>query len=386
MLARLKRHLRIGQRIRAMVIDDSAVLRQLAIRALEKDPAIEVVSSAPNGPLALERIAGLHPDVVCLDLGTPELSGLESLRQIRRDFPEVRVALFSWQNDCGSGAKLDALCLDADDYVSQTGPGDFGLVLGSALVSAMKRLFSWTQDIALPAQSAPKQDGAHSSTDGVSKSAHCFERPRVIVIGISAGGPDALSTVLPQIPEDFPLPILIVQHIPPLFTGFLCDRLRGVSKLPVSKAAAGEKLDAPKILLAPGDFHMRLVQSGLSGLLEIALDQGPRENSCRPAADALFMSAAQVCGAAVLAIVMTGMGHDGVRGAAALKARGAYVIAQDEASSTVWGMPRAVIEAGLADLVVPLNRIVPEMLNYLHRFPAHASPSAKKQMSAVARS
>jgi two-component system chemotaxis response regulator CheB len=131
---------------------------------------------------------------------------------------------------------------------------------------------------------------------------------------------------------------------------------------------------------------MRLVQSGLSGLLEIALDQGPRENSCRPAADALFMSAAQVCGAAVLAIVMTGMGHDGVRGAAALKAHGAYVIAQDEASSTVWGMPRAVIEAGLADLVVPLNRIVPEMLNCLHRFPAHASPSAKKQMSAVARS
>jgi two-component system chemotaxis response regulator CheB len=220
----------------------------------------------------------------------------------------------------------------------------------------------------------------------LARSAHCFERPQVIVIGISAGGPDALSSVLPQIPADFDLPILIVQHIPALFTGFLCHRLRGLSKLPVSEAAEGEKLEAPKILLAPGDFHMRLVQSGFSGPPEIALDQGPRENACRPAADALFLSAAQVCGAAVLAIVMTGMGHDGVRGAGALKAQGAYVIAQDEASSTVWGMPRAVIEAGLADLVVPLNRIVPEMLNYLDRFPRNVSPSAKKQMSAVARS
>jgi two-component system chemotaxis response regulator CheB len=366
-----------------MVIDDSAVLRQRATRALEQDPAIEVVGSAPNGALALDRIAGLHPDVVCLDLGGPGLSGLERLRQIRRDFPEVRVVLFSWQSDRGSGAQLDTLCLDADDYVTHTGPGDFGLVLGNALVSTIKRFFSWPQDIAVP---APKQDGVQSSTHGVSKSAHCFERARVIVIGISAGGPEALSTILPQIPGDFDLPILIVQHIPPFFTGFLCDRLRRVSKLPVSVAVAGERLDAPKILIAPGDFHMRLVQSGLSGPPEIALDQGPRENACRPAADALFLSAAQVCGAAVVAIVMTGMGQDGMHGARALKALGAYVIAQDEASSAIWGMPRAVIEAGLADLVVPLNRIVPEMVNYLDRVPQRASRSAKKQMFAVARS
>jgi two-component system chemotaxis response regulator CheB len=131
---------------------------------------------------------------------------------------------------------------------------------------------------------------------------------------------------------------------------------------------------------------MRLVKSSSSGTPEIALDQGPRENACRPAADALFLSAAQVCGAAVVAIVMTGMGQDGMHGARALKALGAYVIAQDEASSAIWGMPRAVIEAGLADLVVPLNRIVPEMVNYLDRVPQRASRSAKKQMFAVARS
>jgi two-component system chemotaxis response regulator CheB len=139
--------------------------------------------------------------------------------------------------------------------------------------------------------------------------------------------------------------------------------LQDVSKLPVREARHGEKLDSPKILLAPGDFHMRLAPPASGSLPGILLDQGPLENSCRPAADALFRSAAQILGGAALAIVMTGMGQDGLRGAAALKAVGAFVIAQDESSSAVWGMPRAVVEAGLADLVVPLKRIVPAMLN-----------------------
>jgi two-component system chemotaxis response regulator CheB len=386
MLTRPKRRLPIGQRIRAVVIDDSVVLRQLVARALEQDPAIEVLGSAPNAAFALERMVGLHPDVVCVDLGAPELNGLERLRQIRREFPEIRVVVFSWQSEGGSSANLDTLSLLADDYVAQTAPGDPGLALRTALVSTIKELFLWTPDIAIPATSPPKLDGVPTSATGASKSAQSFIRPQVIVIGISAGGPEALSSIFPQIPADLAIPILIVQHMPPRFTGFLCQRLQALSKMPISEAADGEKLDTPKILLAPGGFHMRLVQPSFTSPPAIALDQGPRENACRPAADALFVSAAQVCGAAVLAIVMTGMGRDGVRGAGALKAQGAYVIAQDESSSTVWGMPRAVIEAGLADLVVPLQRIVPEMLHYLDRFPKNSSPSIKKQMSAVARS
>ena len=164
-------------------------------------------------------------------------------------------------------------------------------------------------------------------------------------------------------PADFDLPILIVQHMPARFTTFLCDRLRTVVKLPIGEAVEGETLTTPKILIAPGGFHMRLAPPTLSGAPpRIALDRGPFENGCRPAVDALFCSAAQAYGGAILAIVMTGMGQDGLRGARALRSQGAYIIAQDESSSAVWGMPRAVIEAGWADLISPLHRIVPEML------------------------
>ena len=184
--------------------------------------------------------------------------------------------------------------------------------------------------------------------------------PKAVVIGVSTGGPVALSTILPCLPATFPLPVLVVQHMPPVFTRSLADRLRSACSLYVSEARHGDPVNRGSILIAPGGFHMRL--SSVRGSAFVCLDQTPPQNSCRPSIDALFDAAGKVFGGAVLAVMLTGMGHDGLSGTQALKARGASVLAQDEASSVVWGMAGAVVKAGLADSVVPLNRIAAEIL------------------------
>jgi two-component system chemotaxis response regulator CheB len=186
-------------------------------------------------------------------------------------------------------------------------------------------------------------------------------RPKVVVIGVSTGGPSALSAILPSFPASFPLPILLVQHMPPLFTRLLAERLNATCQLKVEEASEGEPVEPGRILIAPGDFHMKVASTG--GVIRVCLDQSPRQNSCRPAVDALFASAAELYGGGVLAVVLTGMGQDGLHGTKLLKGRGARVLVQDEASSVVWGMPGAVMNAGLADRVLPLDEVVPEILS-----------------------
>jgi two-component system chemotaxis response regulator CheB len=186
------------------------------------------------------------------------------------------------------------------------------------------------------------------------------ERPKVLVIGVSTGGPTALGTILPSLPADFPLPVLVVQHMPPLFTRLLAERLDATCKLRVEEATQDRAVEPGRILIAPGDFHMKLTNNGNG--VRVFLDQSPRQNSCRPAVDALFASTGEVFGGAAVAVILTGMGQDGMRGVEILKAQGASVFAQDEASSVVWGMPGAVVSAGLADRVLPLDEVVPEIL------------------------
>ena len=186
-------------------------------------------------------------------------------------------------------------------------------------------------------------------------------RPKVLVIGVSTGGPTALGEILPSFPAGFPLPVLLVQHMPPLFTRLLAERLNANCQLKVEEASQGQAVEAGKILIAPGDFHMKVASN--AGGVRVCLDQSPQQNSCRPAVDALFASAGEIYGGAVLAVILTGMGQDGLRGVEILKARGARVLVQDEESSVVWGMPGAVANAGLADRVLPLDKIVPEILS-----------------------
>jgi two-component system chemotaxis response regulator CheB len=359
-----RRLLKQGERIRVMIVDDSAVIRRLVTRALEQDPMLQVVGSAPNGAIGLQRIPELDPHVVTLDIEMPDMNGLEMLRIIRRDHPLLRVIMLSTLTERGAAITVEALTLGADDYVTKVSQG--GSFAGSMSNLQEEMIPKIKQFFRSPEQNGPAQ--GEVSAYGLAKA---FDsegflalqnktRPKVLLLGVSTGGPTALSCILPQLPADFPLPVLVVQHMPPLFTRLLAERLNSSCPLSVEEASQGCRVESGKVLIAPGDFHMMVALN--AGSVQVCLDQSPRQNFCRPAVDALFVSAAQVYGGAVLAGVLTGMGQDGLRGAGVLKARGATILAQDEASSVVWGMPGAVVKAGFSDCVLPLNRVGAEIV------------------------
>jgi len=355
------RRLHPGQRIRVLVVDDSVVIRRLVCHALEEEPAVEVVGAAGNGAIALDRVAQTNPDVITLDIEMPEMDGLEMLRRLRQQHPAVRVVMFSTMTERGAAATLEALSLGADDYVtkaSNAGSLDISLAnLRHELVPKIRQFF----DFATSPRIEPPAPRAASGPVVVSPRMN--GAVQALAIGVSTGGPVALGSIVPQIPPDFPAPVFIVQHMPPLFTRFLAERLDTLTELTVKEAAGGETPLPGEIYVAPGDYHMKVISA--AGALQIVLDQSPPQNSCRPAVDALFASLAQACGGNVLAAVLTGMGQDGLRGSQRLRALGAYVVAQDEATSVVWGMPGALVHAGAADEVRPLDQIIPAIMRRL---------------------
>ncbi len=365
-----RRFLQPDERIRVMIVDDSVVIRRLVTHALEQDPNIEVVGTASNGDIGLQRIPQFNPDVITLDIEMPDMDGMEMLRRIRREYPQMRVIMFSTLTERGAAITLEALSLGADDYVakvSNEGSLDRSMArLREEMIPKIKQFFHPPQQVRVPGDqmgaSAPITNVARLSRP-VSQSK--MVRPKVVVIGVSTGGPTALGAIMPKLPAGFPLPILIVQHMPPLFTRLLAERLNSTCQLPVEEATHGGMVQPGKILIAPGDFHMKLASN--EDCVRVSLDQSPRQNSCRPAVDALFASTGEVYGGAALAVILTGMGQDGLHGAEILKAQGASILAQDEASSVVWGMPGAVVNAGLADRVLPLDEVVPEILRLTGR-------------------
>jgi two-component system chemotaxis response regulator CheB len=348
-----------------LVVDDSVVIRRLVAHALEQEPLIEVVGVASNGAIALQRIPQFNPDVLTLDIEMPVMDGLETLKCVRRDYPQLRVIMFSTLTERGASVTMEALTLGADDYVtkaSNEGSLDRSMTrLREDLIPKIKQFFH------LPVQSRTGigTEPIHATApppvwQGTPVLHKMRVRPKVLVIGVSTGGPTALGAILPTLPAGFPLPVLVVQHMPPLFTQLLAERLHANCELPVAEATQGALVEAGKILIAPGDFHLKVASSSAGA--RVCLDQTSPLNSCRPAVDALFSSIGEVYGGAVIAVVLTGMGQDGLRGAEILKAHGASILAQDEATSVVWGMPGAVVNAGLADRVLPLNQVVPEIL------------------------
>lgn len=383
----LRRVIPSTAKIRVLVVDDSVVIRRLVAGALSEDAGIEVVASAANGVIALQRIPQVNPDVITLDIEMPDMDGLETLRNIRKDYPDIRVIMFSTLTQRGAAATLEALVLGADDYVTKA--ANVGHVneslaaLRTELVPRVNQFFQRTESrpfmaprVAAPG-SAAKAIGATRASSAVpatrattadasaSKllSFKPMVLPKVLAIGVSTGGPTALSTLVPMLPAHFRLPVLIVQHMPPLFTRLLAERLQKQTSLRVVEAAEGNVVEPGCIYVAPGDYHMRVRRQG--DKVVIALDQAPPENSCRPAVDVMFRSVQDVYGGQVLTVVLTGMGQDGLRGVELLKAAGAYVIAQDEATSVVWGMPGAIARAKLADAVLGINDIVPEILRHV---------------------
>ncbi|MGC8550413.1 MAG: protein-glutamate methylesterase/protein-glutamine glutaminase [Acidobacteriaceae bacterium] len=349
-------------KIRVLVVDDSVVFRSLVSRMVEQDPLLELVGTARNGADAVAKIPRFQPDLVTLDVEMPELDGLGALRQIAGNYPHIRVIMFSSLTARGAQVTVEALMAGASDYMTKPSGGpvssDSFLYLARDLSSKIRGLF--------PARVAGQRKlraVVPTLIKPVFRPAPLKLRlaPRVFVIGVSTGGPSALAEIVPQIPADFPLPIAIVQHMPPHFTRLLAERLARVSKIPVVEAADGMIAAPGTALIAPGDYHMRLVQDGAR--LKVSLNQQPPENSCRPAVDVLFRSVADACQGAVVAAVLTGMGQDGLLGVRQLKDFGATVFAQDRASSVVWGMPGAVAKAGLADATLPLHQIVPTVLD-----------------------
>jgi len=344
--------------IRVLVVDDSVVIRRLVAHALEEDPLLEVVGYAANGVIALAKIPQVNPDVVTLDIEMPEMDGLETLRRIRREYPKLRVIMFSTLAERGAAATIEALSLGADDYVTKVAnAGSLDLSLAKLRAELAPKLKQFFRSAAAP---APPMAAAVRSGVSSPVSVRRPSAPSVVAIGVSTGGPAALHQVLGVLPADFPLPVVIVQHMPPPFTRLLAERLHGAGRLKVAEASQGEVLQPGRVLIAPGDHHMRVVR-GSAGV-SVALDQSPPENSCRPAVDPLFHSVALAYGSRALGVILTGMGQDGLRGAKALKAAGSAILAQDESTSVVWGMPGVVVGAGLADRVIPLPEVAQEIL------------------------
>lgn len=353
-----------GAKIRVLVVDDSVVIRRILVDALSSDPRIEVVGTAANGALAIDRVTALKPDLVTLDIEMPEMDGLAALRAIKKINRRIRVIMCSTLTERGATVTMDALALGADDYItkSSNNHSDAGLAgLRAPLLAKVRQFF--------PEAAKPSGAAALESRSAAPRAASAprsvQKRPQAIVIGVSTGGPNALAEVIPKLPADLPLPVLIVQHMPPMFTRLLAERLNTSSKLNVIEAAEGMSVERGNVYIAPGDFHMTVQREARR--VVIKLNKDPMENSCRPAVDVLFRSAASVYDGATVAVILTGMGQDGHKGVRHLRSMGSTVIAQDEATSVVWGMPGYVVRDGLADHVCPLTAVAPEIVKQAGR-------------------
>ncbi len=355
-----------GGRIRILIADDSAVMRSLLRAVVTSDAGLEVAGTAANGEAALGAIETLRPDLVLLDVEMPVMDGLATLRKLRALGHRMPVIMCSSLTQRGAKVTIEALAQGASDYVAKPA-GQAGRE------AAMQTL---TQDLipkihALTSRPQPSVSAARIpllGPVGPFKSKPVDSIPTALVIGVSTGGPAALDILLPSLPANFPLPVLIVQHMPELFTRLFADRLNGRCPLQVREAVEGESVRAGSIYIAKGNWHMEVAQGARIGLPPtLHLSQGPPENHCRPAADVLFRSAAAVYGAGVMAVVLTGMGTDGMLGARLIREHGGSVLAQDQSSSAVWGMPGAVANAGLAHKVLPLNTIAAEIVRLASR-------------------
>lgn len=349
--------------IRVLVVDDSALVRRLVTTSLGLDAEIEVAGTADNGRDAIAMVDELEPDAVTLDIEMPILDGLGALDAIRRKHPRLPVIMFSTLTEKGATKTLEALSLGASDFVTKpsntTSMAESMASVREQLIPKVKALVGAYR---LVARNPGTTTGAErrAARAPVPLSPAVTKPTEVLLIGCSTGGPDALSRVLEHLPATLPVPVLVVQHMPPLFTTMFAERLDRVSPLAVREAVADEVPRAGEVLIAPGGFHLKVHRS--AGLVRTTLDEGPQENFCRPAVDALFRSAADAYDGAATAVILTGMGQDGLIGAQLLAARGARIVVQDEASSVVWGMPGAVATAGLAHDILPLDAIAGKLV------------------------
>lgn len=357
----------ISRRIRVMLVDDAVVVRGLFARWVEAEPDLEVVATLRTGRDAVNQLERVDPDVVVLDVDMPELDGIAALPLLLEKKRDLVVIMASTLTRRNAEISLRALSLGAADYIPK--PGSNREVSASTafrrdLIEKIRQLglrakrlrHGIKARVSRPAKSASSIVPATEEITPLRLRQMPLTPPRVLVIGASTGGPQALNRLVVQIDAVIQrAPVLITQHMPPTFTAVLAEHLARVSKFPVREASDGEEVNAGVIYLAPGGKHMKVERRDDTAV--IAIDDGPMVNFCKPAVDPLFASAAQVWGSKVLALVLTGMGSDGLAGAKEIVAAGGHVIAQDEETSVVWGMPGQVTNAGLCSAVLPLPEI-----------------------------
>lgn len=364
-------------RIRVLVVDDAVVMRKMISEALGSDAQLEVVGTAANGKIALQKIPQVNPDILTMDIEMPEMDGIQTVRELRKTYPKLPVIMFSTLTLKGAESTFEALDAGATDYVTK--PSNVGNIaeglerLKNELIPKIKthcrHIPPPPPAVGAPAATPSGSASAVPASAGtrfVAKTSPAPARatpPAVLCIGCSTGGPNALAAVFKDITRPLPVPVVIVQHMPPLFTQMLAERLGKGSPLKFHEGQEGQLVEAGNVYIAPGGRHMEVRRDG--AVVRLHLHDGPPENSCRPAVDVLFRSVSNVYGGATLALIMTGMGQDGLHGCTVLRERGATILDQDEATSVVWGMPGYVAEAGLAHQILPLQEIAGALLRLL---------------------
>jgi len=335
----------VSKPVRVLVVDDSGFMRLTIARCLERDSGIVVVGRAVDGLDALDKVKALKPDVVTLDVEMPRMDGLTALKRIMAEC-STPVVMLSSLTKRGAGTTIRALMRGAVDFVAKPSAGrDIREVMTDLIakvkIAAGVRLARLPEPVAAPSAPVTKL-GPRKFHKG----------DPLIIIGASTGGPSAVREVLSSLPANLPAAVAVVQHMPAGFTRSLAERLNEQSPLNVQEVVDGDHLACGMALVAQGDFHMRLRACG-----RVKLDHGPRQNHVRPAVDVTMETAARLYGSDVIGVVLTGMGHDGRAGTREIKAAGGMVIVQDESTCVVYGMPRSVVEAGMADRVVPLQEV-----------------------------
>jgi two-component system chemotaxis response regulator CheB len=352
----------LPKQINVLVVDDSAFMRKSISLMLESDPEIKVIATARDGSEGVELVRKLRPDVVTLDIEMPVMSGLEALKVIMKEMP-LPVLMFSSLTTEGADSTMEALNLGAVDFI----PKDMSYIninisrKKEELIEKIKSIaHSATLRLRFNRLSKPQTTiGVKPMTGkpGITRSVKMPTRRdfRAMVLGISTGGPFALLQTLPKIPGTFPLGIAIVQHMPPRFTRSLAERINSLSELDVREAEEGDVLEQGSVLIAPGGKHMTFRKSGSEIVAKITDE--PATTLYRPCADVMMNSASEMVGSPLLGVIMTGMGKDGLEGLKNIKKKGGYIVAQNEQSCVVYGMPKAVVDEGIADAVVPLDEI-----------------------------
>jgi len=350
-----------GDAIRVMVVDDSAVVRGLISRTLERDGEVVVVRTVSNGEQAVKQLAEVGADVVILDIEMPVMDGLTAIPKLLEVDPEVKIIMASTLTEKNAEVSIRAMQAGAADYIPKpstskelTGNQPFG----DELLAKVKTLGRTVRKEKAPV--AAKSTPATQHMPGgkpitLRPRPVVVPKPNILAVGSSTGGPQALFEFFKGLKGVIDVPIVVTQHMPPTFTTILAQHISRAANTPAQEAAEGDVLEPGKIYVAPGDYHMTIVERG--GKHVVHLNQDPPENFCRPAVDPMLRSLVKAYGGKILVVILTGMGFDGQKGSEVVVKAGGMVVAQDEATSVVWGMPGAVAEAGLCSAVLPLKEI-----------------------------